>query len=794
MPVAVVRPDPDEGDPGADGPVEGGVLVRRAVVRHLDDVDAGQLGARGGQEPPLRRLGEVAEVEEGQAPRGAPGPRPPEGHDARVVAGRDAGRRPGRPEDRPAEVAQEAAEARTSVDHLGPCHGEGVDEPLVGRPAGRADEHAVDPAHHDGGGAHVVGVEVGEHQQVDAVDAEPAQAAAERLLVVADVDERRPSRAADQHGIALPDVALGDRPVVGHGRALARAHPDDPASGDHEAPGQQERQHPPGRARRPGQHRPGRQHGQPDQDGEAEGSPGPLHPGQGPGGDRPGDGPDPRRGHPRRAGGELREPRRPGRGHTDDQAADGREGRGRLGQDVGDHPVDRQVGVEQQEHRLARELCRGGHGEHRRERAGQHAAEQVGRRPGEHDQARRRQDRQGEREVARQPRVDDEEAGDGQRDDGQPGHGPGRGEVPQHHERHDRGTDDARLGGDQHDEGDQEDSRRHEPQQARDAEGPADQHHEGHQDGAVRARHGREVREGRRLHRLVEALVDGGGVADGEAGQEPPPVAGQLGGDRPEPCAHRVGQACGTRGELARLDLAARRRDERDVVARLDGQHRDPGRQQLPDLDRRALGHARAEQEERRPPPPDDVPAHHDLAHRDGHRRRVADDPTPGLAAHLGRVAGEPDENVRVADLLPHGRPGEHESGDQSGQRDERGQGRDGGDGPLGPACPTARDDRPGGCPGARHEERGDQDAVQPGPRQGEDEHQPRRAGGEGPAEVDRRRRSHTVTRGRRVSSVFSPIPLTSSRSSTDRKEPFWRRQSRMAAEVAGPTPGRASS
>ena len=62
----------------------------------------------------------------------------------------------------------------------------------------------------------MVGVEVGEHDGVEGVDPEVAQAAVDQGRVGAGVDEDRPVRPAAQHdGVALADVADDDPPAVG---------------------------------------------------------------------------------------------------------------------------------------------------------------------------------------------------------------------------------------------------------------------------------------------------------------------------------------------------------------------------------------------------------------------------------------------------------------------------------------------------------------------------------------------------------------------------------------------------
>jgi hypothetical protein len=69
VPVVVVGADPDEPDPRGEHPVELRVLVGRAVVCHLDDVDrVERAGWRGPAESPLGVLPEVAEEHRADAP------------------------------------------------------------------------------------------------------------------------------------------------------------------------------------------------------------------------------------------------------------------------------------------------------------------------------------------------------------------------------------------------------------------------------------------------------------------------------------------------------------------------------------------------------------------------------------------------------------------------------------------------------------------------------------------------------------------------------------------------------
>jgi hypothetical protein len=487
VPVAVVGTDADERDGRAGGVVEPRVLVGGAVVRHLDDVDPRHLVARRGEQAPLRRRGEVAEVEQGEAPVRAARQGAPEGDDARVVP--RGGARGWRPQDRPAEVAEDAAHARRHLDRLGSPVDEHVDDVLVGVAAHGPDQRPADAPRDDVDGADVVDVEVREDEQVDAVDAEAAEAAAQRLLVVAHVDERDLARAADEHRVALADVALGHGPVVRHRGPLPR-----PDAGRHADEGddradEHHDEHPPRPSPRAGEHDRGDDDGQAGEHHHAGRAARPLDPGQGPRGDRPRDGADPGGRHPRRPGRDLGDAGSPGGGQADEQTADGREGRGRLGQHVGDDAVHGEPRVEEEQHRLARELGGDGDREHRGERPGQDPGEDVGQRRREHDEPRGREHGQGERDVAGQPRVDDEQAGHRQRHHGQARHRARRREVHEHDEGHHRRAHDARLGRDQREEREQDARGEPDADEPRHAESPADEHHQSDQHRAVRSRY-----------------------------------------------------------------------------------------------------------------------------------------------------------------------------------------------------------------------------------------------------------------------------------------------------------------
>jgi hypothetical protein len=87
------------------------------------------------------------------------------------------------------------------------------EHPGVGRSHRRSDERQVhvgdDLVHRPD----VVPVVVGQHEQVDPVDAEQIETAPQPSGVVADVDERRARTVPQEHRIPLPDVAHRHGPV-----------------------------------------------------------------------------------------------------------------------------------------------------------------------------------------------------------------------------------------------------------------------------------------------------------------------------------------------------------------------------------------------------------------------------------------------------------------------------------------------------------------------------------------------------------------------------------------------------
>jgi hypothetical protein len=299
VPVGVVRPDPDEPDPRGELAVELRVLVRRPVVGHLDDVDGTRRQPSGATDPALRRLPQVAEEHPGQA-RGArlPRCRSRHEHDARVVAGvTGSGRRPDHP---PGERPEPASGAVVGLSDVDAGNLQLLDDPPVRRAADGTDQGGVDDAGHRSHGADVVAVEVRQDEQIDPGDPEQVQARPEPSLVVAGVHEGDGVVAPEQHGVALPDVARGDRPVARHRPPDHEHRHGDRCDADHDHHPRGEQQPDPDRPRNQDRGREARadQHGGDDADGAAR----PGRRGVRQRGGRVRDAPDGSGGHPRDRG------------------------------------------------------------------------------------------------------------------------------------------------------------------------------------------------------------------------------------------------------------------------------------------------------------------------------------------------------------------------------------------------------------------------------------------------------------------------------------------------------------
>jgi hypothetical protein len=203
--VGVVRTDRDQPDSRAAGGEEVRIGVRAAVVRHLEDV--------GPQVGPVReepRLGVGTQVSGEQDRQARNGHADHEGQ----VVGRGGGDGPlgGRGEDLhrdafdAAPVARYEHGSRTAGKPHEPVEG---GNPVVGRREGAGGHHADFPAGECARqAARVVGVEVGDQDQRQHVDAQPVQAPVHGTDIRAGVDQyRRPRTRGEDEGVALPHVA-----------------------------------------------------------------------------------------------------------------------------------------------------------------------------------------------------------------------------------------------------------------------------------------------------------------------------------------------------------------------------------------------------------------------------------------------------------------------------------------------------------------------------------------------------------------------------------------------------------
>ena len=140
--VAVVVPgsDTDEPDRRVQRLVERRRLIGRAMVRDLHDIDPAEV--RGGEQPHLRFLAEVAEEDAAQAPDGARAHRAHVENDARLVAGLDAAW--WWPDHLPSELAQHAALPRRHLVDVGAAGSERFGDPGVAGIRWRADQDAID--------------------------------------------------------------------------------------------------------------------------------------------------------------------------------------------------------------------------------------------------------------------------------------------------------------------------------------------------------------------------------------------------------------------------------------------------------------------------------------------------------------------------------------------------------------------------------------------------------------------------------------------------------------------------
>ncbi|GAB2677442.1 hypothetical protein GCM10027194_07020 [Thalassiella azotivora] len=340
----------------------------------------------------------------------------------------------------------------------------------------------------------MVGVEVGDHQQVDALHAQPAQATGDGRVVLPGVDEHRGLRSgADDEGVALPHVARhgpppGRRPGASETEGLPRSgqqhhrqqqhggaaggQPDrgeratgEPVRGG-PARGEPTRGEPTRGEPTTGQHPPEHEDGRERRGGEEQRTADALGPGDGRGRHL-----RPAAGHERDPGGRpARAPRHPPRDDAGDRgdggghhAEHGRGCDGRRDEHVRGDRDEGQPRVDEHDDRRADRLGRRGDGQGQGEGPRQPPAERVRPRPGEHHQPGGRQHGQGEAERPGQPRVDDGERDDGdtqRRDAAAPA---GSGKTDEADDAHHPGPQHAGLGSGEDDEPGEPGSRERHP-------------------------------------------------------------------------------------------------------------------------------------------------------------------------------------------------------------------------------------------------------------------------------------------------------------------------------------------
>lgn len=576
VPVGVVRPDRDQRDPGPGGGEERRVGVGAAVVRDLQDVGA-EVDAPV-EDAGLRHRAQVAGEQHADPALGDP-------HDHRQVVGRGGRRGDLRRRSEHLQCRRADHPPVPRPQHLpprtGPAGGR-VDggRPLVGRREGAGGDHVdVPPAERAGQPADVVGVEVREQHEGQAVHAQPVEAAVHGTDVGARVDEDGlpRSRRHDQ-GVALPDVAgdqdrLRRRPPVGH-LAQRPAHDEQTEQG-----GQGERAQP--RAA------PQEQGGEEQHDGEQDGAAGAGRPaGRAVGQARrhPGDQHQPAH----RPAGEP-DQRVPDRGHErpgdrPQQAEDGRRCHRGRGEQVG-RQRDRADQAGQPGHERGGRQP-GGRGDGDRVGHGPRpAALAQARRPagGQQHDGRRRRHRQGEARVPGQAGVEPQQDR-GRRAQGRhrrPGAAGGQGQ--QGDRAHRGGPDDAGLGPGEHHEAGQRDRRHDRLHPAVDRPAPQRREHPRDDDRDVGTRHGRQVRQAGPAEVLVEDRVHAGRVADDEPGQQPAgrtadDPSGRLG----QPGAQAARRALHPRRPAEHLGRTTGREPGDHTLGRGGGRDRDPRADRLP--------------------------------------------------------------------------------------------------------------------------------------------------------------------------------------------------------------------
>ncbi len=398
MAVGVAGADGHDGHPGAAGSQEARIVVGAAVVRHLEHV--GPQVDSSPHQPLLGLRAEVPGQQHADAPDGHPG------HHGQVVGlgaprgdlgGRgqdlDRGRADPPPVPGDEDLAARTGPSNRPLEHLGA---------VVGRRQGPGrDDADVASPERAGQPTGVVGVQVGEQDQWQPVDAQPVEATVDGADVRPRVDEQPlPGSGGDHQGVALAHVAghehrTGRRPAPRH---LAQRPAD-----EHEADDERERQ--PAQPVPPPQRQTAAEHEDGEDDGSADAGR-PAHGGVGDGGRGPGEEHQPPDRPPRQPGQAVGEQRGDGAEDRREQAEDGRRRDGRGREQVGrqghqaDHP--REAG----DQRGGRQAGGGAH----RHGVGEQPGPAVGAQPArpprcqQHDRAGGGHG-EGEADVPGQPRV-----------------------------------------------------------------------------------------------------------------------------------------------------------------------------------------------------------------------------------------------------------------------------------------------------------------------------------------------------------------------------------------------------
>jgi hypothetical protein len=397
MSVAVVDADGDQAHGGVKPLVERFALVGRPVVSDFDHIRRPDLGRR--QEFVLGILAQVAEEHRSQAATFDC-----DRHTAGVPAhGRHTGLRCRGPQDAPLELAEAPAPSREPLSDLGPGVPEVVEDALVRLPARLPDDDRLRPVYDACQSPDVVCVIVREDEQFQPADAQPFKTGFRRLRITADVDHRDAVSVANEQSVALSDIAGGDLPIAGQGehpteRSTAQAPRVDPDARDQSCSRDRGHDAPPRSETRKHEHR-----DRSDRAGAQGDAYRPAEPWKAAGRQRAhrvGDLCDPGRRNPGQPHHRLAQHGRDREQETGCQAEHRRYGRGRFGENVGSHSVQRQGRREHDEYGLAHHLGRQRYGHQHGEGARHPTGEGARERTCEHEQSRRGEHRQGEPVVA----------------------------------------------------------------------------------------------------------------------------------------------------------------------------------------------------------------------------------------------------------------------------------------------------------------------------------------------------------------------------------------------------------